>query len=327
MDGPAQVIGRGSLGRRGAIWLLAVLVVVAGVGPIAWHYLRDWPQDQWQVDLQVYREAGRSILFGRPVYEELTEPPQLLPFTYPPFAALLATPIALVPFGLLAWLWTAAQVAATAVTVWIAGRPLLRRAGRWWPAATALLTVVMVWLQPLSDGIRFGQVNAFIVLACLVDLAAVRPRWARGVLIGLATAVKLTPGTFLLYFAWTRRWRPALGLAAGAVVATVASFLVLPEASLAFWGGALQDPNRLGPNKRHLEPVDPRRPAAAGSERRGRHAAVDRSRRWPPRGSASGWPGGPTSTAWSRSRSARSAWSPSSSRRCPGSTTSRGWPS
>jgi alpha-1,2-mannosyltransferase len=71
----------------------------------------------------------------------------------------------------------------------------------------------------------------------------------RGVLIGLATAIKLTPGTFLIYFAWARRWRVALGLVAGAVVATVASFFVLPEASLAFWGGALEDPNRLGPNR------------------------------------------------------------------------------
>src|SRR6185437_4693028 len=201
-----------------------------------------------QVDLQVYREAGRSILFGRPIYDELTDPPQLLPFTYPPFAALLATPIALIPFGAVAWLWTAAQVAATAASVWIAGRPLLARARQWAPVATAVLTGLMMWLQPLSDGIRFGQVNAFIVLLCLVDLAAVRPRWTRGVLIGLATAIKLTPGTFLIYFAWARRWRVALGLVAGAVVATVASFFILPEASLAFWGGALEDPNRLGPN-------------------------------------------------------------------------------
>jgi alpha-1,2-mannosyltransferase len=248
VDRPRQLRDRLPLGWRAAIWLLALLIVVAGVGPVAWHYLVNWPQDEWQVDLQVYREAGRSILFGRPVYDELTDPPQLLPFTYPPFAALLATPIALVPLGAVAWLWTAGQVAATAGTVWIAGRPLLSRARHWWPVATALLTVLMVWLQPLSDGLRFGQVDAFIVLACLVDLAAVRPRWTRGVLIGLATAVKLTPGTFLLYFAFARRWRPAIGLLTGAVVATVASFLILPEASLAFWGGALTDPNRLGRN-------------------------------------------------------------------------------
>ncbi|MDP9221348.1 MAG: glycosyltransferase 87 family protein [Actinomycetota bacterium] len=231
-----------------ATWLLAVLIVAAGVAPIARHYLVTWPQDQWQVDLEVYREAGRSIIYGRHIYDVLTEPPQLLPFTYPPFAALIALPIALVPFEAAAWLWTAAQVAATAATVWIAGRPLLARAGRWRPVATGAVTVVMVWLHPVSDGIRFGQVNAFIVLACLVDLAVRRPRWARGVLIGLATAVKLTPGTFLLYFLSARRWRAAVAVLAGAAGATVAALLILPEASLAFWGGALQDPNRLGPN-------------------------------------------------------------------------------
>jgi alpha-1,2-mannosyltransferase len=225
-----------------------VLILVAGVGPVLWHYLQDWPQDQWQVDLQVYREAGRSILYGRPIYDELTDAPQLLPFTYPPFAALLATPIALISSGAVAWLWSAGQVAATAGSVWIAGRPLLSRAGRWAPVATAGLTVPIMWLQPLSDGIRFGQVDVFIVLVCLIDLTAVRPRWTRGALIGLATAVKLTPGTFLLYFAFARRWRPALGLVAAAVAATVAAFLALPEASLAFWGGAISDPTRLGQN-------------------------------------------------------------------------------
>ncbi len=230
------------------IWLLAALVVLAAAAPIARHYLITWPQDQWQVDLEVYREAGRSVIYGRHVYDELTEPPQLLPFTYPPFAALLAVPIAVVPFVVVAWIWTVAQVAATALTVWIAGRPLLERAGRWRPVAAAVLTGVMLWLHPVSDGIRFGQVNAFIVLVCLVDLTARRRWWPRGLLIGLATAVKLTPGTFLAYFVVARRWRPAVAVAAAAAAATVAAFLILPEASLAYWGGAISDPNRLGPN-------------------------------------------------------------------------------
>ena len=111
------------------IWSVAVSSWCAGVAPLAWHYLVSWPQDQWQVDLEVYREAGRSIIYGRHIYDVLTEPPQLLPFTYPPFAALLALPIALIPFTAAAWLWTVAQVAATIATVWIAGRPLLARAG------------------------------------------------------------------------------------------------------------------------------------------------------------------------------------------------------
>ena len=90
-------------------------------------YLVFWPLDQWQVDVEVYREAGVSLLTGRPVYSAMTETPQLLPFTYPPFAAMLALPLALLPFGVVGWLWTAAQVAATTAIVWYAGWRLIHR--------------------------------------------------------------------------------------------------------------------------------------------------------------------------------------------------------
>jgi alpha-1,2-mannosyltransferase len=96
--------------------------------------------------------------------------------------------------------------------------------------------------------VRFGQVNAFLVLACLADLAVRRPWWRRGVLIGLSIAVKLTPGVFFVHLLWSRRWRDAVTVLAAAVAATVAAFLVLPGATITFWTGALSDPTRLGPN-------------------------------------------------------------------------------
>ena len=194
-------------------WLLAALLIALAAVPVVLRYLVFWPLDQWQVDVEVYREAGVSILTGRPVYAALTEAPQLLPFTYPPFAAVLAIPLALVPFGAAGWLWTALQVVATAAIVWYSGYRLISRAGSWAPLALALLTAPMLWLHPVSDGIRFGQVNAFMVLACLMDLREPRPgviRWLpRGVLVGLAMAVKLTPGVFVVHFLVTRRWKEA----------------------------------------------------------------------------------------------------------------------
>jgi alpha-1,2-mannosyltransferase len=220
--------------------------------PVAWHFLVTWPGDQWQVDVEVYREAARSIVYGRPVYEQMTEPPQLLPFTYPPFAALIALPLAAIPFVAVGWLWTALQVAATYGTVLIAFRRVLAHSGGWRWVAGAALTGPMLWLLPVSDGVRFGQVNAFLILACLADVAVRRPRrpgWRPGTLVGLATAVKLTPGVFWVHYAVTGRWRELRTAVLAAGAATVAAFLVLPEASLAFWGGALGDPARLGPNR------------------------------------------------------------------------------
>src|SRR5699024_10490217 len=75
---------------RSLAWVLGTVVVVLGALPPVLRYLVHWPQDQWQVDVEVYRRAGVSVLTGADVYAVLTDPPQLLPFTYPPFAAILA---------------------------------------------------------------------------------------------------------------------------------------------------------------------------------------------------------------------------------------------
>ncbi|MBR7744267.1 DUF2029 domain-containing protein [Phycicoccus sp. BSK3Z-2] len=233
-------------------WVLAVLLLAVAAAPVALRYLVFWPLDQWQVDVDVYRSAGVSVLTGRPVYAHLTEPPQLLPFTYPPFAAFLAVPLAMLPFGVVGWLWTAAQVVATTLTVRYAGWGMLRHAGPWLPLALAAVAAPMLWLHPVGDGIRFGQVNAFIVLAVVLDMVAPRPRFLRhvprGVLIGLAMAVKLTPGVFLVHFLVTRRWREAGTVVASAATVTLLSAALLPSASWDFWLGALQDSDRLGPN-------------------------------------------------------------------------------
>jgi alpha-1,2-mannosyltransferase len=235
-----------------ARWALGAAVVLAGAGIPVLRYLVFWPLDQWQVDVEVYREAGVSILTGRPIYSAMTEAPQLLPFTYPPFAAVLAIPLAFLPFGAVGWLWTLAQVAATTAIVWYAGWRLVHRTGAWAPITLALLTVPMLWLHPVSDGIRFGQVNAFMVLACLMDLRRPRPGVLRrvppGVLVGLAMSIKLTPGVFVVHYLLNRRWREAATAVGTAVVVTLGAWVLLPEASFAFWGGALQDPTRLGPN-------------------------------------------------------------------------------
>lgn len=233
-------------------WPLAIALIALAALPVILRFLVFWPMDQWQVDVEVYREAGVSIMTGRPIYAAMTEAPQLLPFTYPPFAAIIAIPLAWLPFGVVGWLWTAAQVAATTAIVWYAGWRLIHRAGPWVPLALAALVAPMLWLHPVADGIRFGQVNAFMVLACLMDLRRPRPGLLKhvppGVLVGLAMSIKLTPGVFVIHYLVNRRWREAATAVGTAVGVTLGSWVLLPEASFAFWGGALQDPARLGPN-------------------------------------------------------------------------------
>ncbi|MFL6238965.1 MAG: glycosyltransferase 87 family protein [Actinomycetes bacterium] len=227
--------------------LVGLLIVVAALTWTVWHQLTVRSELRL-VDLNVYRSAGTSLLGGRPAYSYLTDPPQLLPFTYPPIAAVLAIPLALVPWFAATWLWTIGQLALLALITAVSFRPLLARFPTAWPVVLGLLVAAMGWLFPIRDSIRFGQVDIALVALCLLDCVVRRPRWPRGMLIGLAAAVKLTPAVFVPYLWFTGRRKAALVAAATTVALTVVAALITPMNSRDYWGNALFDSNRLGTN-------------------------------------------------------------------------------
>ena len=227
--------------------LLGLAVFALMTGWIAEVYLTTAP-DQRLVDLEVYRDAGISALTGRPIYDWLTASPQLLPFTYPPISAIFAMPLALVPLQQLGWLWTVMQMVLLLGIVAVVYRPLTRRFGRWSPIAVGAIAGLLLWELPLRDGIRFGQVDIIIVALCLADYLVRSPRWPRGLLIGIATAVKLTPGVFIVHLWLSGRRREAMTAVATAIGLTLGAFLLLPADSADFWFRALFEPDRLGAN-------------------------------------------------------------------------------
>ncbi|MEV4248087.1 glycosyltransferase 87 family protein [Streptosporangium canum] len=263
-------------------WPLALLLIVVAVAPLVIQWLGN-VDDQRLVDLDVYRTGGQAILEGRPVYDFVTPAPQLLPFTYPPIAALLATPLAAMSWPAAQWVWTALVFVTLAVSVGYGFRALLghavpyrevlgralpgrraardrdapgRAGGAGLPMAFALLMIACTYLMPIRDQVRFGQVDILLVALCLADCVARRPVWPRGMLIGLATAVKLTPGVFLIYLLITgfgpgarQEQRRTFFMAAfTAALLTLLPFLVIPADAAEFWFHALLDPERLGAN-------------------------------------------------------------------------------
>ncbi len=82
--------------------------------------------------------------------------------------------------------------------------------------------------------LEFGQINLILMALVTVDVLAVHPRW-RGVLIGIAAAIKLTPAAFVLYFLLRRDYRAAAVAAISCAVATGLAFLVAPGPSWTFW--------------------------------------------------------------------------------------------
>jgi alpha-1,2-mannosyltransferase len=230
-----------------ALGVLAWVAALAAVAPLVRGYLTG-PPDQRLVDLDVYRTGGLSVLRGQPLYTMLTQPPQLLPFTYPPAAALFAVPLAVLPWPAAQLAWVPFVYVPLAVVIWYAFAPLLRRAGRLRPAAFAIVFAACAYLFPVRDEMRFGQVDLVLLALAAADCAAREPRWPRGALVGLATAIKLVPGVFVVYLWLSGRRRAALTAALVTLAVTLGSWLLLPQDSVTYWTSAIFDSSRLGPN-------------------------------------------------------------------------------
>jgi alpha-1,2-mannosyltransferase len=237
-------------------WLPALSIAVLAVAPLVAYWLGN-VDDQRLVDLDVYRTGGQALLDGRPVYDFVTPAPQLLPFTYPPIAALLAVPLAWMSWPVAQWVWTIGVFAALAVTVGFGFRALSSRMDQVrLPLLFAVLMMACTYLMPIRDQVRFGQVDILLVALCLADCVARRPWWPRGLLIGFATAVKLTPGVFLIYLLITgfgpgadKAQRRTLFMAVfTAALLTLLPFLVMPGEAAQFWFSALLDSDRVGAN-------------------------------------------------------------------------------
>jgi len=198
------------------------------------------------VDLDVYRNAGASVLHGRDLYGYLSHPPQRLPFTYPPFAALLAAPLAWLPFDAAGILWTLGELACTVALTAIGFARLLKPQRRWWPLLLGLLAGLIQLTLPFRDEVKFGQVDELLALLVVVD--CLKTHRTRGVLVGVATAIKLTPGVFIVYLLVRGSRRAAVTAAGVFAAATLAAAAVLPDDSHSYWTDALFHTERLRSN-------------------------------------------------------------------------------
>jgi len=193
------------------------------------------------IDLQVYRFGGAAVLDDGRLYAEGT-PGSGLPFTYPPFAALVMAPLAAVPFPLLVAAWSAASVL---VLGWVLQRLLAETpyADRAWLVPT--LTALGLGLEPVWSNLSFGQVNLFLMALVVGDLLAPDRRRA-GWLVGGAAGLKLTPLLFLVFLLLVRRPRAAANAGVAFLATIGVGFALAPEASGAYWTRLLWDAGRVG---------------------------------------------------------------------------------
>lgn len=222
---------RAALTARRTLWATVPLLLVS-------LYWSGYRLHGYALDLDIYRIGVQVWLDGGDMYGTLPPPMNgpLLPFIYPVFAAIAMVPLTVVPYAVAFWLQFAASVLSLAACILIAVRAAWP-AGGWRGAGIVAVPALAATLliEPVAQTMAFGQINLVLMLLVLADCLLPRTRWPRGLLLGLAAAIKLTPGGFVLFLLVRRDWRAAGVAVATGIVATGIGFLVDPASSYRYW--------------------------------------------------------------------------------------------
>jgi alpha-1,2-mannosyltransferase len=212
------------------------VAVASLVGALLWLRWGGIRSGIW-VDLDVYVRGAAALMRHEPLYGVSVDG---LPFTYPPFAAVLFVPLELVGDLVARWLLTAASIGCYVAVVLVCARRLRMNL-----AVAGLVGLAGLTFEPFLRTILLGQINLVLLALVVVDAFLVPARY-RGMLIGIAAGIKLLPGAFILFLVLRREWGAAGRAVAafGFTVAVGAAFA--PRDSWRFWSGGFINLSRFG---------------------------------------------------------------------------------
>jgi alpha-1,2-mannosyltransferase len=227
----------------------APLVLCVSLAIYAWTLGN--PADWGMIDLKVYWSLAPNVLtdqlydINMPFTADFP-----LPFTYPPFAAMVFLPVSALP-------WLAARIAWQVLSVfclwWLVRTALKALAAKadqpydlTWSRRALLWTALALWCEPVRKTLDFGQINLVLVAGVFAAMTAARQAVA-GLGVGVGIGMKLTPGISVLYFLATRRFTAAVWSAVGFAITVALGFLVSAKDSWRYWFDLLGAADRVGP--------------------------------------------------------------------------------
>lgn len=238
-------------------WRVTQVGIVALLLNACWLLFRKIP---YRIDIEVYRMGGQAWLSERPLYAGDAMFHTLigldLPFTYPPLAAIVFSPFAAMSLPVASVVITVITLILVLLSTWLVLTRLevwqvcavtrepawLRRA---WLAA-GIVALAVMYLEPIDANFDFGQINVVLMTLVIADCLPRRTPWPRGMLLGVAIALKLTPAVFLLYFVLRRDGRAALTAVATFVAASLLGFALAWRDSLEYWTTTVRHTDRIG---------------------------------------------------------------------------------
>ncbi|WP_433870687.1 glycosyltransferase 87 family protein [Saccharopolyspora sp. CA-218241] len=235
----------GAAGVRAGWWREhRALLVVIGVAELIALLMVSAISPHDHIDGEVYRLGARALLDGKDIYHNLppTNSGLSLPFIYPPFAAILFAPLALLPkMGAVVVIMVVSHLALLATLYVVLGASTFLTAHR---ERVLLVTAAVLPLatvtEPVLETITYAQINlvlmALVAVDCLWRVGSDKKLpYPRGMLIGIAAGIKLTPLVFLLFPLLRRDFRLIATALLTFLGTAVLGFLVTFDNARHFW--------------------------------------------------------------------------------------------
>jgi len=189
------------------------------------------------IDLDVYIRGAAAVVHHEPLYGVSVQDQF---FTYPPFAALIFTPLELLGTVGARWALTLVSIGCYVLVVIVCARRL-----RMSSAIAGMVGLVGLTFEPFARNMLLGQINLVLVALVIVDCLVVPARY-RGLLIGIAAGIKLLPGAFIIFLLLKREWSAAFRCVAGFAVTVGLGAVFAPHDSWQFWSGGFVNLTRFG---------------------------------------------------------------------------------
>ena len=190
--------------RRALLWIGIAALWIAFVA-LAWFMSQQ--SSAGLADFRVYYDAAHLLGSGKPLYEGI----EGMGYLYPPLMAQLLMPVALnASFQTTYAIWFVVNVALLIATVALLSRQTRRPLWLW---------LVAPLFMPALQAIAIGQVTILLLALFAGAWLAVEreQRDLAGVLLALATWIKVFPAFVIVYFIWRRDWRVVRGALIGGV--------------------------------------------------------------------------------------------------------------
>jgi alpha-1,2-mannosyltransferase len=156
--------------------------------------------------------------------------------TYPPITAYLFVPFRLIGLRATETLWTVANLVSLAAIFAVALHRWFKVSAvdAWFASALGLAPAVIFAFYPFRSLLLWGQMGVLLMLLVFLDLFLV-PKRFRGILIGVAAAIKLLPALFVIWLIAKREVSAVVRAIVAFAVLTVFAAALWPHASAEYW--------------------------------------------------------------------------------------------